>query len=117
MLSDLRHSSNAVWLREWPFKFGLIVMAISSAYLGFRWIQETPQTPVEWANVLTFSVPFLFIGGVMCLFCIRKIEFACYVNHVGINALDIGDAGPDRVEFRGYVDQLSARIHSSQKSN
>jgi hypothetical protein len=116
LLSDLRHSPNTVWIREWPFKAGLGVMAIAAANLGYRSIQATPEAPVDWESVLTFSVPFLICGGVMCLYCIRKIEFACFVNHVGINALDIADAGPDRAEFRGFVDQLNARIQSSQKT-
>ena len=117
LLSDLRHSPNAAWIREWPFKVGLSVMMSVSAILVYRWMQATPQAPLDWERVLPFSLPLIFVGGVVCLYCRRKIEFACFVNHVGMTALDIGDAGPDRAEFRGFIDQLMARIQSSQKTN
>ena len=117
MLSDLRHSPNTVRLREWPFKVGLSVMLSVSAVLGYRWMQVTAEAPMDWGRVLPFSLPLIFVGGVVCLYCIRKIEFASFVNHVGLTALDIGDAGPDRAAFRGFVEQLIARIQSSQKAN
>ena len=117
MLSDLRHSPNTAWIREWPFKVGLSVMVSAFAILGYRWKQATTEAPLDWGRVLPFSLPLIFVGGVVCLYCRRKIEFTCFVNHVGMTALDIGDAGPDRAEFREFINQLTTRIQSSQKTN
>lgn len=110
-LSNLSSMPNTVRHREWPFNVGLILLICPWLMPVLQWISSEKPPAI---NSLIIACSLGFVGAIMCLYCIRKIEFASFVTHTGTVALDIGDAGPDRARFRTFVDQLLERISAAQ---
>lgn len=112
-LASLRPTPNTIRLREWPFHVGICLIGVPWVVHGVRW---GLAGRVPSSDALIFAVSIGIVGAVLCLYSLRKIEFASFVTHAGPPALDIGDAGPDRAAYRTFVDTLIDRIRAAQGS-
>ena len=110
-LSNIRPTPNTVRIRQWPFNHGLMATFCPWSYVGAKYVFSgiAPST-----DAITIAGAISFVGAVICLYCIRRIEFSSFVTHAGIVVLDVGDAGPDREIYRSFVDDLIQRIVANQ---
>ena len=110
-LSNIRPTPNTVRIRQWPFNHGLIAATCPWSYIGAKCAFSGIAPSID---AMTIAGAISFVGAVICLYCIRKIEFASFVTHAGTVVLDVGDAGPDREIYRSFVDGLIQRIAANQ---
>jgi hypothetical protein len=110
-LSTLRPTPNCIRVREKPFTLGCLLIVIPLLLVAAHW--GIYGRPLEW--MIYLAVGGGTAGAVMCLYCLRKIEFASFVNHTGNFAFDVGDSGPDRSNFRAFVDEVTKNISDVQR--
>lgn len=111
VLRDIRPQPDTFRLRFPQFKYGIlmIVAAIPAglyAYFGTTYL----ESPV--AMVVAFSLAF--VGTVISLFTVRKVEYTRFLSHAGVPILDIGRCGPDVARYDEFVRIVTDAIAAAQ---
>jgi hypothetical protein len=111
MLADLRPEPNFLRVRPKGFGVGLL-MLVASVAAGFFAVVARQGDPNIWLSIaggwFFVSLVFLWKTG-------TKIEFIQFVSHHGRALLDVAHAGPQRANFRPFVETLISQIRANQR--
>jgi hypothetical protein len=118
-LADLRPEPNILRIRPKEFGLGLL-MLVASVGLGFVGIRAMGVgAPAEDKNIMLLCLAggCLFVSLVVLGKTYRKIEYIQFVSYHGTPLLDVADAGPERSNFRAFVETLIGQIRANQKTD
>lgn len=110
-LRDIRPQPDTFRLRFPQFKYGvlLIVAAIPVGLYAY-----VAVTLLERPIVAAVAISLAFVGLVILLFTVRKVEYTRFLSHTGAPILDVGRCGPDVRRYDDFIETLTASILAAQ---
>jgi hypothetical protein len=115
-LSILNPEPNWVWVRGQLFRYGVLALIFAVCGVVGRLAGGGPEGLLSpWAIGVLGGVAWL--GLMLTLANIRRVEFAAFTRKAGVTALDIGRVGPQNEDFDEFLDLLIAQIRAARPSS